>query len=160
MGPIYGTMVETAQLCADGYLENGAYCPGWAEDGGIERRCMWKGHLTRSVRAADAIADAGVTARQFDAWAGWGYLRTQASPGSGHYRKLSDHEVAVVRLMGRLVRAGVLPSTATRLAHDLWDGKIGELADGMVLGVRRAEDYAVELGRLSVEAMAGREETG
>lgn len=135
MGPIYGTMVETATLCVDGY-RSGVYCPGWAEDGGIERRCLWSGHDTRRVRSADAVADAGVTARQFDSWAATGLLRTAARPGSGHYRYLSDREVAVLRLMGRLVAAGMLPQTASRLSHDLWDGRMAAVTDSFALAVR------------------------
>lgn len=164
MGPVRGHMVQTALLCNEvGRVDldrkyepdpdgpAGQQCPGWAVDGGIEVRCTNDVHHTRTVSASVACLAAGISHRQFDHWARHGWIVTQASPGTGNHRTLTEYEVAVVRLMAVLVRAGVQPVTASRLSRHLWDGAEARLADGLVVAwapmqpdLRQEQDLEVE----------------
>lgn len=65
-----------------------------------------------------ALIDAGLTARQVDYWTRRGYLHPDTpSPGSGHWRNWSTAELTVGRRMARLVKAGLTPAAAHRVAR-------------------------------------------
>jgi hypothetical protein len=60
----------------------------------------------------------GVTYRQIDHWARRGFLRPeQPVPGSGFVREWPETELRVAEAMGRLVRAGLPPALAERVAR-------------------------------------------
>lgn len=75
-----------------------------------------------TVKALDAVDQAGITYRQLDHWIRSGYIHGTC-PGSGHRRELTDYEFQVVRHMSVLIDAGVLASVAAPLARRLADGK-------------------------------------
>jgi hypothetical protein len=60
----------------------------------------------------------GITYRQLDYWVRIGYLHPERErEGSGHPRIWPDEEQRVAREMGQLVRAGLDPDLAHRLAR-------------------------------------------
>ena len=64
----------------------------------------------------------GATYRQVDHWTSLGYLRARAAkanPGSGNPRDYTPREVEVAEAMAALVRHGVEPKVAARLARRL-----------------------------------------
>lgn len=65
------------------------------------------------------LGDELVSYRQLDFWVRQGYLRPgdHPMPGSGKVRSWPTGEVAVARLMGRLVKAGLTPAAAHRVAR-------------------------------------------
>ena len=66
----------------------------------------------------DLCARAGITTRQANYWTSRGYLRPyNAGRGTGHALDWPPAEVAVAQVMGRLVRAGVTPEAACRVAR-------------------------------------------
>jgi hypothetical protein len=80
-----------------------------------------------------ALVDGGlVSYRQIDYWVRRGWLRPDdPRPGSGYGRDWSDDEVRVAERMARLVRAGLAPDVAARLAReDRWPAT---LASGVTL---------------------------
>lgn len=130
-------MVQTVDLCS----AQGP-CPGWGSDGGIEVRCTNPVHIERLVGTEAALLAAGVSYRRMDHWItkGWVRVATQANPGSGRHRQITEHEVAVARLMAALIRGGVNPETASRLARHLWEGEEARLTDALVVSWRQAEE--------------------
>jgi DNA-binding transcriptional MerR regulator len=60
----------------------------------------------------------GVTYRQLDFWSRKGYIKSGTS-GSGIARSFSSVEKDIVRLMGRLVRAGFQPRVAAEYAREV-----------------------------------------
>jgi hypothetical protein len=136
MGPVGDdTMVQTLALCdADGAKPDGSTCYGWATDGGIEQRCTNPIHHERLVPINPAVVAAGVSYRRYDWWVRAGYIRVpEVHPGSGFPRQITEHEVAVLRLMGVLVGTGVTPALAARLARDLWEDGQARLTDSLVI---------------------------
>lgn len=58
---------------------------------------------------------AGITYRQLDFWTRSGYITmTRSAAGSGSQRVFSESEVAVVKRLAMLVRAGVSPLAASQ----------------------------------------------
>lgn len=57
----------------------------------------------------------GVTYRQLDHWSRRGYLGA-GTPGSGRTRQWSAVDLAQAEVMGRLVKAGVQPRVAAKVA--------------------------------------------
>ena len=138
MGPVRGTMVQTADLCAE---VGEASCPGWALDGGIEVRCTNPIHHERLVGTEAACLAAGISYRRLDHWIMKGWIEADpVHPGSGRPRRMTEHEVAVARLMARLVQSGVQPPTSARLARHLWDGEEARLTDALVIAWQRDEE--------------------
>ena len=75
---------------------------------------------------ADLVADIGITYRQFDHWIAKGYvpgLTEQLHPGHGNVRDLTDEQVRHLRIMAALVRDGLRPDAADRLACELRNGR-------------------------------------
>ena len=58
-----------------------------------------------------------ITYRQIDVWCSKGYLQPDHQGGTGHHRHFSGDEVRVVRMMARLVAAGLTPAAAHRVAR-------------------------------------------
>lgn len=72
-----------------------------------------------SVQVADR---AGITYRQLDYWTTRGYLKARhgaANPGSGVPREYTPREALVAEHMARLVRDGVTPDRAAKVARQL-----------------------------------------
>lgn len=64
----------------------------------------------------------GATYRQIDHWTTCGYLRGSkgtSNPGTGNRRTYTPREVEVAEAMAALVRSGVAPNVAARLARRL-----------------------------------------
>lgn len=68
------------------------------------------------MRYADAIERADISYRQADYWRSCGYVKATAE-GSGSISYLEDSEVTVLVRMATLVRAGMRPSVAARIAR-------------------------------------------
>jgi hypothetical protein len=71
-------------------------------------------------KAPDVVDAAGITYRQLDYWTTRGWLRPRRhahNPGAGNLRAYTDHEVRVAVLMGDLVRSGVTPPRAAKVAR-------------------------------------------
>lgn len=84
-------------------------------------------HLPEGALATAAdFAATGASYRQIDYWCRAGYLRpTNPDSGSGRHRTFPPDELAVVARMVRLIRAGLTPAAAARVArgqHDLAPG--------------------------------------
>lgn len=71
----------------------------------------------RSFSEAEIAELVGATYRQIDYWCRMGYLAPEFKGGSGYFRMWSDEDVGLARKMARLVRAGVVPATAARVAR-------------------------------------------
>lgn len=70
------------------------------------------------LSSADVAWKAGITFRQCDHWVRRGYLRPDgAALGSGRPRRWPRAEVDVARAMARLVRIGLTPAAAHRIAR-------------------------------------------
>lgn len=75
-----------------------------------------------------ALVELGLSYRQVDYWTRLGYLHAiRPDVGSGKLRLWPESEVRVAARMGRLVRAGVSPADAERVARG------GELAPGITV---------------------------
>ena len=64
----------------------------------------------------------GITYRQLDYWTRCGYLRpgqraNMRGDGIGYAREWSESELTVAAAMGRLIRLGLLPHVAARVAR-------------------------------------------
>jgi hypothetical protein len=84
----------------------------------------------RSTVAAD---QAGVSYRQLDTWISKGYLKAIGGEGTGYSRDLPEPEVRVAREMGKLVRAGMAPPTAERVARELDATAMAHLGDSFFI---------------------------
>lgn len=72
------------------------------------------------MNTIDAARAAGISYRQLDYWITSGYVRlADANPGSGVQRELPSSQVAILVRMADLVRGGVAPEAAAKLARDL-----------------------------------------
>ena len=93
------------------------------------------GKAPRPSRSVDKIlATTGITYRQLDYWVRIGYLRPDnPEPGSGISRDWSDHELAVARTMGILIRAGLAVDRAATVARETFAYPFGRatLAPGI-----------------------------
>lgn len=71
------------------------------------------------MNANEVIELAGITYRQLDHWTRRGWIAPEHPEcgGSGHHRCYSELEVAVIAHIGALVRAGVQPDVAARIAR-------------------------------------------
>lgn len=78
----------------------------------------------------------GITYRQLDWWVRLGLLRPLHTGGSGNKREWTRAELEIARLMGQLVRAGMRPAAAERLARS----RRCELAPGTWLTLGPAPD--------------------
>jgi DNA-binding transcriptional MerR regulator len=79
----------------------------------------------------------GISYRQIDWWEKCGYVHRQPSD-SGFTRTFSEHEKAIAKLMGRLVKVGFTAHAAARIARtavDLGEDAIIELGDNIELQV-------------------------
>lgn len=97
-----------------------------------------------ALRTVDVVKATGVTYRQLDSWTTNGWVRPTTAvtsngdlprpfvpadrPGSGQARLWAPAEVRVVRVMGRLVGAGMRPSAAARIAREVVEVGSSELA--------------------------------
>jgi len=74
--------------------------------------------MTTHLTANQAVKAAGVTYRQLDYWTTNRYVRCHhANPGSGYGRKYTAQEVHILTLMAALVKQGMEPRTASRVAR-------------------------------------------
>lgn len=72
------------------------------------------------IPAAEAILVAGITYRQLDHWTTNRYIRCHVpNPGHGNRRRYTEREVRVLTLMAALVREGVDPASASKVARRL-----------------------------------------
>lgn len=78
----------------------------------IETTCL----APRTARFTDVADDLGITYRQADHWRRSGYVHATAE-GSGTVSYIDDREVAVLRRMAVLVRAGMLAGSAASIAR-------------------------------------------
>ena len=80
--------------------------------------------------------EAGISYRQLDHWIrrGWVIPDGEASPGSGFPREWTDAEALVVRVMGRLVRAGLPPHMAHEIARSRQS--VYEIGPGVLVTLR------------------------
>ena len=74
------------------------------------------------LTSADIMYEADITFRQLDFWCRAGYLQPDRlwrgkRLGSGSVRSWPKTELEVARKMGRLTRAGILPSLAASVAR-------------------------------------------
>lgn len=94
----------------------------WADPA---RQHLPGGELPAVAVSAD-FAATGASYRQIDHWCRAGYLRpTNPDAGSGTARTFPPIELAVAARMVRLIRAGLTPAAAARVArgnHDLAPG--------------------------------------
>ena len=74
-----------------------------------------------------------VTYRQFDHWCTKGYINGGKEVGTGNYRRLDDHELRVLREMGKLVESGLTPLLASAVARDLLEHGYSRLPGGYVI---------------------------
>ena len=89
------------------------------------RRCYYKHYKAGTIHKfpyaelpGSNVPDVpGVTYRQLDFWVRQGYLRPEHAGGSGVARKWPAEEIRVLERMARLVRGGVVPSVAARVAR-------------------------------------------
>jgi DNA-binding transcriptional MerR regulator len=72
---------------------------------------------TVTLGVAGAERELGISYRQLDNWVRLGLLRPLHVGGSGVNREWTRAELEVARLMGHLVRAGMRPALAERLAR-------------------------------------------
>jgi len=80
----------------------------------------------------------GVTYRQVDYWTTKRYLRAEAAnPGSGVSRDYSKREVRVAEHMASLVKQGLAPAAAARVARQIERKGAGRLG-GFVISQRKA----------------------
>lgn len=80
--------------------------------------------------AAEVKTETGITYRQVDTWCRAGYIHAipyrtgihshepATDSKQGRLRRLPDREADVLRLMARLVTAGLYPATAAKAARD------------------------------------------
>ena len=118
-------MTETATEAAAG--------PGGAETPGLPG-------------SGEACALAGMTYRQVDYENRSGWLRPEgAMAGSGSRRRWPDGELAVARVMGGLMGAGLRPRAAAALARSLAEGRT-QLAPGiwLELGPAMSDECALD----------------
>lgn len=77
------------------------------------------------ITALDVADEAEISYRQLDHWVRRGYLRPRPrhmpedASGSGYPISFDDAELAIAVSMGALVRAGLKPDVAARLARAL-----------------------------------------
>ncbi len=85
---------------------------------------------------------AGVPAtyRQVDNWVRVGYLHPKHGVGSGNRREWTREELRVLRVMARLVKAGLQPAAAAKAARS------GALIMELAPGVRLAVSYDDPMG--------------
>ncbi|WP_067184545.1 MerR family transcriptional regulator [Microtetraspora niveoalba] len=81
---------------------------------------------------------AGVTFRQLNHWCVRGFLLPKHDGGTGHDREWPAAEVAVARLMARLVAAGFRPEHAASIARTavVFDVTEVEVGEGLTLTVK------------------------
>lgn len=88
--------------------------------------------MSTRLTASEAATTARVTYRQLDYWTTHGLIRTKvANPGTGNHRTYTEHEVRVLTLMAQLVKAGIEPRSAAKVARQVvtyGEGRIGPLA--------------------------------
>ncbi len=89
---------------------------------------------------ASVLAGVPATHRQIDYWVRAGYLHPQHVGGSGNPREWTREELRVVRVMARLVKAGLQPAVAARAARS------GALITELAPGVRLAVTYDDPMG--------------
>lgn len=95
------------------------------------------------VSATEVQARANISYRQLDYWCSTGYLvPDRSNPGSGRGRSFSADEAEVACLMGDLVRLGVTPLTAARLAREIAHSGVVPLGDRLTLVAETAEGAA------------------
>ncbi len=80
------------------------------------------------------------TYRQIDHWVRAGYLHPQHSRGTGNPREWTREEMRVLRVMARLVKAGLQPAAAAKAARS------GALITELAPGVRLAVSYDDPMG--------------
>ncbi len=91
------------------------------------------------MNSADAMIRSGATYRQLDYWTREGLLHPIGGTGSGFSREWPDAEVAVLRRMVAVVRAGVSPAIAEKAAR-LEDGKFLYLGAGVRITLGPVEE--------------------
>lgn len=69
-----------------------------------------------------------ITYRQLDYWIRQGFIKG-ALPGTGNMRNITNAEFRVLECMASLVKAGVTPPVAGRMARRLARGRTARLAD-------------------------------
>lgn len=82
----------------------------------------------------------GLTLRHLSYWTDKGYIRpVERTPGSGRPLDFPDEEGRIAEVMLRLVRAGIGPALAAKLARRPVDGaaELRRLADVVENGVQR-----------------------
>ena len=102
------------------------------EDPAVQDRCpnsaVSDGVIACTTHLPAAL---GITYRQLDHWAIYGYLHPQIYGGSGTARWWPAAEVEIARRMGRLAAAGLTVKRAAAFARDDWPR--GEIAPGITL---------------------------
>lgn len=84
--------------------------------------------MSAHITAADAARKARVSYRQLDYWTTHGLIRVkEANPGTGNRRRYTEREVRVLTLMARLVKAGVEPRAASKIARQIVTRGAGRL---------------------------------
>jgi DNA-binding transcriptional MerR regulator len=69
------------------------------------------------VSGLSRLLAAGITARQVDHWVRKGYLRPYHEGGTGNPREWPVRELAIAKLMKRLIEVGFTPATAAEVAR-------------------------------------------
>ena len=77
------------------------------------------------------VREAGITYRQLDYWERTGLLGTPREVGNGYVRQWTAAEAAKARTMGSLVRAGLGPRIAAKVAGELRDSGAAYLGDSL-----------------------------
>ena len=96
----------------------------------------------RNYSSLEVCDMTGATYRQLDYWARCGNLpdAPRGGPGSGRARRYTDDDVAVVRLLVALPRAGV---DVTQLGHAIRTDRLVDLLDRIESAVAAARVGAV-----------------
>jgi DNA-binding transcriptional MerR regulator len=81
-----------------------------------------------SMTAAERV---GITYRQLDYWIRQGFIKG-ALPGTGHPRSITGAEFRVLERMATLVKAGVEPQAAGKMARRLARGRSVFFADWLL----------------------------
>ncbi len=81
----------------------------------------------------NVLAGVPATYRQIDYWVRAGYLHPRHTGGTGNPREWTREELRILRVMARLVNAGLQPATAAKAARS--GSLLTELAPGVTLHV-------------------------